>query len=103
MVAELGEGNPISSKASGDSLAIQHAVDAEVLADVAQERDDVDVLRPVEVVDQLRSRGPLEVEEVGKLSPQARYPLVHDIDGIERALPRHLGIADEPRRASDKR
>jgi len=68
-VAELGEGQALFAlQPRLDRVLSRHVVDGEVLADVAQELDQVELAQPVGVVEQQRRVGhALKGQEMGKL------------------------------------
>jgi hypothetical protein len=82
-------------QARGDGLLREHPIDRKVLAHIAEEVDGGELRGPIEVVDDLRGMGAVEVEELLDLGADLRHPLLDDLARVERPLPRHPRIADE--------
>ena len=103
LVRELGEGDAgFAVEARGDGFLREHPVDREVLADVAEEVDGRQLRGPVEVVDDLRGVGAVEVEELLDLGADLRHPFFDDLTWVERPFPRHARVADEAGGAADE-
>lgn len=104
LVAELGVAEPFALQPRGHRLPGEHAVDREVLADVAQEVDGAQLAGPVEVADETGRVGlGVEVEKSADLAAQAVHPLGDDVAGVERALGVAAArVADEAGGAADE-
>ncbi len=104
LVAELRVADALGGlQAPGDRLFRQHLVDAEVLADVAEELDRGEALRPVEVVDHDRGVLALEGQERLDLAAQPPDPAGDRLRRVQRALRGRAWVADLPGRAAHQR
>ncbi len=104
LVAELGVADTaLAVQPRADRLLGDHAPDAEVPADVAQQVDRRQPGGPVEVVDHDGCLVPREVEVRLDLRPDALDPGRDDVGVVELALRRRLGVADQAGRAADER
>ena len=83
-------------------VAAEHPVDREVLADVAQEVDGRQAGGPVVVVDHGGGVRALEAHERLDLAAYALAPVLDRVEGVERALPGVLGVADHAGGAADQ-
>lgn len=95
LITELGIGDAVLGQAGGNRFAIEHAVDAEMLADVAEKLQKRDVFGPVVVIHHAGGVWTIEVVEVFELGADAGYPLVDHLARIQGAFPRHLGVPDQ--------
>ena len=103
LVAELGVGDPGTGQSCGDRFAIEHAVDAEVLAHVTEELQGREPLGPVVVVHHgRRVGGGVEVEESLELLTDAPDPLVDHLGLVQGALPRFFWVTDHPGGTTDE-
>src|SRR5699024_4445694 len=95
-VGEVGEGQTaLARRARRDGLLRWRPIERKVLAHIAEEIDGGELRGPIEVVDDLRGMGAIEVEELLALGADLRHPLLDDLARVERPLPRHPRIADE--------
>src|SRR5438093_177434 len=103
LIAEFGVGDA-GSHSRPHRLAGQHRAQREVLADVAQEADDVELRQPRIIVGEDRGvRTSVEVEERSYLLLEPLGPLGDLLLGIQGALPRLAArIADEAGAAADE-
>ena len=86
LVAELGEGDPRAHPRL-DGLTGEHGADREVLADVAQEADDVELRQPRVVVGEDGGVRPaVEIEEGTHLPLEPLRPLGDLLFRVQRAL-----------------
>jgi hypothetical protein len=102
-VAEENRTDPFRARPAAAN-GTNHRVHAEVLADVAQEADQVELRQPVEVVDDARRVRTLEVEEALELLALAGEVGVEQFGGEQVALrrlaariPDHAGAATDDR------
>src|ERR1700722_4625219 len=104
LVAELGEAEPAALQPGLHRLAVQHPVDREVLADVAQEVEHEHRAGPFQVANDQRAGLPgVEVEEPGLLAADPLYPLRHDLARVEHSLGRLTArVADQPGSPADQ-
>src|SRR6185312_10879956 len=101
-VAELGERQP-GFEADLDRVLGQHVRDREVLADIAQEVEQVEWFEPVRVVGHDRAARPREVEEPLELWPDRGDVGLDLLARLQVALRRAPGwVADHARPATDK-
>ncbi len=100
-VAELGVGDAFPVQPAADGVAVEHHVDREVLADIAQELDRRHRRRPGEVVRHHRARGRVvEIDEPLQLAADALGPLGDGVGGVEGALAGVARVADHPGRSA---
>ena len=105
-VGELGKGDPLFTglETVAHRVALDHRVDREVLADVAQETQQVDLAEPIEVVDHLRRVGAVEVEKAGQLPMNClgvgSHRVIVEQDTLLRLAAR---ITDQAGTAADQR
>ncbi len=100
-VAELGVGDALALEASPHRVAVEHDVDREVLADVAQELDRRHLRGPGQVVLDDGAGGRLvELDEPLELAADPVGPLGDGVGGVERALAGLARIADHAGRAA---
>ena len=100
-VAELGVADA-ALEPRPDDLAGQHAVDREVLADVAEEVDRREVRGPLVVVDHRRGVVALEGQERLDLLLHPGHPLVHGVERVHGPLAAVARVADQPGGATDE-
>ena len=86
LVAELAVADASGLEPGADRLLGEHAADAEVLADVAQEVDRRQVAGPFEIVDDPRRVLALEREDPLDLGPDSLDPLAHDLHRVQHPL-----------------
>jgi hypothetical protein len=102
LVAEFRVRDALLRESGRHGLAIKHAVDAEVLADIPQEFQHRDALGPVIVVHHDGSIRAREVIEALELATDTANPVFHDLPRVQLSLACHLGIANESSRTSDE-
>jgi hypothetical protein len=104
LVAELGVADPARLQPGLHRLAVQHPVDREVLADVAEEIEHVHRRGPVQVAHDERARfACVEVEEPGHLAADPLHPPDDDLGRVEHPLGRLAArVADQPGRPADQ-
>jgi len=103
LVAELGVADAVLGQAGCHRFAIEHAVDTEVLAHIAQELQRIETLGPVVVVDHDSGVVSGEVVEPLELAPDPRHPLGNRLGWVQVPLPRFLWVADQAGRAANQR
>ncbi len=100
-VAELGVGDAFAVEAPANRVPVEHDVDGEVFADVAQEFDGRELRGPGDVVfDDRARRRAVEVDESLELTPDPVGPLRHGVRGVEVAFTRVARIPDHARGAA---
>ncbi len=96
-VAELGVGDALPLQASPHGIAVEHHVDREVLAHIAQELDRGQLTGPGQVVLHDRPcRRLVELDEPLQLSTDALGPVGDGVRGLHGALPAVAGVPDHP-------
>src|SRR2546430_11776394 len=105
-MAELRVGDPgiCPTHAGPHRLARQHAAEREVLADVPEERDDLELRQPLVVVGEDRAaRATGEIDEALHLPLQPIGPLCHLLLGVKEALVRlPARVTDQSGAAADE-
>ena len=87
LVAELGVADAARFQPGLHRLPVQHPVDREVLADVAQEVEHGHRPGPVQVAHDQRARlARVEVEEPGHFTADPLHPLGHRVARVEHPL-----------------
>ena len=102
-VGELGEGNAhiVAPDALFDGFLVQHSVDGEMLADVAQEVEAVHFAEPVGVVRHNGGVFAFKAQKRFQLVADAFYPAGNGFGGIQAALHRfEAGVANHTGRAA---
>ena len=103
LVAELGVRDAlVAGEPRGDGVLLEHLVDPEVLADVAQEVQRRHPRGPVQVVHEDRGVLAGGVEERAYLLLDPRHPLRGLLLGLQPTLRRRAGVTDETGRAADE-
>ena len=96
-IGELGKGNAhiVALDTLFDGLFVQHGVDGEMLADVAQEVEAVHAAEPVGVVRHNGGVFAFKAQKRFQLVADAFYPAGNGFGGIQAALHRfEAGVAD---------
>ena len=94
-VAELGVGDALALEPAPDRVAVEHHVDREVLADVAEELDRRQLARPGQVVlDDRAGRRIVEVDEALELTADPVGPVGDGVGGVQGALAGVARVAD---------
>ena len=94
-VGELRVRDAVGLQAALDRVTVEHGVEREVLAHIAQESDDGHVGRPVGVVDHLGRVLTVEVDEAAQLLLDGLEVVLDGFFGEHGALPHVTRITDK--------